>query len=92
MTGHFHFVRRHPDRTDKDTPLIGCPVVRCPTRLVLRALRRFKEEKNKTAFLSEQAMATINALRTPSVGGDASSILNRIVSEWEAAKTRERES
>ena len=30
ISGQEQFVRRHHTRTDTDTPLIGCPVVRCP--------------------------------------------------------------
>jgi NAD(P)-dependent dehydrogenase (short-subunit alcohol dehydrogenase family) len=35
-------------------------------------------------YPSEEAAAIINKLRTRGVGGDASSILNRILSEWAA--------
>jgi len=36
-------------------------------------------------YADEAAEAIIDKLRAPGIGGDASSILNRIVAEWAAA-------
>ena len=36
-------------------------------------------------YPAEDAAAIVDKLRTPGIGGDASSILNRIVAEWAAA-------
>jgi hypothetical protein len=36
-------------------------------------------------YPSEEAVALIDVMRAPRCGGDASSILNRIVSEWAAS-------
>jgi len=43
-------------------------------------------------YPSEDAAAVIDSLRAPRCGGDASSILNRIVSEWAARRPRRRRS
>ena len=43
-------------------------------------------------YPSEEAVALIDRLRAPRCGGDASSILNRIVCEWAARRPRRRRS
>lgn len=46
--------------------------------------RRYREGKARIDFHPDrQAIAVIDLLRTNCVGGDASSIINRIILEWD---------
>ncbi len=52
-------------------------------RRILEAQRsRRSQERRIDYYASPEAVAVVDSLRVPSVGGDASSILNRIVTEW----------
>jgi hypothetical protein len=51
--------------------------------LVLQSARRSRLRRIDY-YADETAAAIIGKLRAPRVGGDASSILNRIVAEWAA--------
>jgi hypothetical protein len=57
-----------------------------------RALALQKDRRKRMRridyYPSEEADAVIDRLRMPRCGGDASSILNRIVSEWAASQNR----
>jgi hypothetical protein len=56
----------------------------------LRALarirqRRYRERNPRIDFHPDKhAIEAINSMRTPYAGGDASSIINRIIREWSA--------
>jgi hypothetical protein len=60
----------------------------CSTRrnriLALQSARRSRLRRIDY-YADEAAEAIIDKLRAPGIGGDASSILNRIVAEWAAA-------
>ena len=74
----------------------GMPVITAQDRAEWMAWRhdraltlqrgRRKRLRRIDYYPSEQATALIEHLRTPRCGGDASSILNRIVSEWAACQ------
>jgi hypothetical protein len=54
---------------------------------VLELQRRRRRSKRRLDYYADDAaLAIINGLRTRSVGGDASSILNRIVQDWANAR------
>ena len=50
------------------------------------ALQRLRRSKTRRIdfYPSPQAEALIDRLRKPGIGGDASSIINRIIAEWAA--------
>ena len=54
-----------------------------------RALTLQKDRRKRMRridyYADEAAAAIVDKLRAPGIGGDASSILNRIVAEWAAA-------
>ena len=54
-----------------------------------RALTLQKDRRKRMRridyYPDERAAAIVDKLRAPGIGGDASSILNRIVAEWAAA-------
>lgn len=58
-------------------------------RRILEAQRwRRSRERRLDYYASPAAVAVVDSLRVPSVGGDASSILNRIVTEWAEREAR----
>jgi len=56
---------------------------------VLTLQRDRRQQLRRIDYYADEAAATIiDKLRAPGIGGDASSILNRIVSEWAASQNR----
>jgi hypothetical protein len=54
---------------------------------VLECQRSRRAGKRRLDYYPDgEAVATIDSLRTRRVGGDASSILNRIIREWRAGR------
>jgi hypothetical protein len=76
------------------TWLPGQPVVTAEDRAGWQHWRRFrilKDQRDRRAkmrridyYVSPAANAVIDSMRSKQVGGDASSILNRIVADWAA--------
>jgi hypothetical protein len=67
--------------------MIDDPEDRERKRLQTReAQRAWRKRRNRIDFYAEaDVQAIVNAQRVAGVGGDASSILNRIVREWAAS-------
>jgi hypothetical protein len=60
-------------------------------RRILEAQRRRRSrERRIDYYASPEADVIIDSLRRPAAGGDASSILNHIVTEWAAGRGRPR--
>ena len=57
------------------------------SRALVTQKDRRKRHRRIDYYPSEEVAALIESQRTPRCGGDASSILNRIVCEWAAART-----
>jgi hypothetical protein len=55
------------------------------TRILALQSARRSRLRRIDYYVDEAAEAIIDKLRAPGIGGDASSILNRIVVEWAAA-------
>lgn len=77
------------DAGHQDTPIITAPnraERQAGRRARILTLQRERRQRMRRIdyYPSENAAAIIDTLRTHGVGGDASSIINRIVSEWSA--------
>jgi hypothetical protein len=52
--------------------------------------RRYRLRRRRIDYFPDpHAATTIDSLRTPYAGGDASSIINRIVLEWSSSRGRD---
>ena len=66
--------------------VLGMSEAERKTRALERQRLRRSRKRRLDYYADGGAVAVIDSLRKPSVGGDASSILNRIVSEWANAR------